>query len=47
MNENAVQFNVDWVLANKAFFSPQTIGTCYGMMSGEGEVAYIFPSILN
>ncbi len=47
VNENAVQFIVDWVLANKAFFNPQTIGTCYGMMSGEGEVAYIFPSILN
>lgn len=47
VNENAVQFIVDWVLANKAFFNPQTIGTCYGMMSSEGEVAYIFPSILN
>ena len=47
VNENAVQFIVDWVLANKAFFNPQTIGTCYGMMGGEGEVAYIFPSILN
>lgn len=47
VNENAVQFLVDWVLANKAFFNPQTIGTCYGMMSSEGEVAYIFPSILN
>ena len=46
-NENAVQFIVDWVLANKAFFNPQTIGTCYGMMSGEGETAYIFPSILS
>ncbi len=54
VNENAVQFIVDWVLANKAFFNPQTIGTCYGMMAtlpgasrGEGEVAYIFPSILS
>ena len=47
VNENAVQFIVDWVLANKAFFNPQTIGTCYGMMSSEGEVAYIFPSILS
>lgn len=47
VNENAVQFIVDWVLANKAFFNPQTIGTCYGMMSNEGEVAYIFPSILS
>ena len=54
MNENAVHFIVDWVLANKAFFNPQTIGTCYGMMAtlpgasrGEGEVAYIFPSILS
>lgn len=47
VNENAVQFIVDWVLANKAFFNPQIIGTCYGMMSGEGEVAYIFPSILS
>ncbi|MDE6260366.1 MAG: DUF927 domain-containing protein [Oscillospiraceae bacterium] len=47
VNENAVQYIVDWVLANKAFFNPQTIGTSYGMMGGEGEVAYIFPSILN
>ncbi len=47
VNENAVQFIVDWVLANKAFFNPQTIGTCYGMMSSEGEMAYIFPSILS
>ena len=47
VNENAVQFIVDWVLANKAFFNPQTIGTCYGMMSSEGETAYIFPSILS
>ena len=47
VNENAVQFIVDWVLANKAFFNPQTIGTCYGMMSSEGEVAYIFPSVLS
>jgi len=47
VNENAVQFIVDWVISNKAFFNPQTIGTCYGMMSGEGGTAYIFPSILN
>lgn len=47
VNENAVQFIVDWVLANKAFFNPQTIGTCYGMMGSEGETAYIFPSILS
>ncbi len=39
VNENAVQFIVDWVLANKAFFNHQTIGTSYGMMSGEGGEA--------
>ena len=47
VNENAVQFLVDWVLANRACFNPQTTGVCYGMLSQGGETAYIFPSILS
>lgn len=47
VNENAVQFVVDWVLTNKAFFSVNSMSVCYGMASETGNVAYIFPSILN
>lgn len=47
VNENAVQFIVDWVLSNKAYFGPNTIGTCLGFTSETGNTAYIFPSMLN
>ena len=47
VNENAVQFIVDWVLSNKAFFRTNSIGTCLGTFSEEGNVVYIFPSVLN
>lgn len=47
VNENAVQFVVDWVLSNKAYFGTHTVGTCLGMTSELGDVAYIFPSMLN
>lgn len=47
VNENAVQFVVDWVLSNKASFGTNVIGTCLGMTSEGGNVAYIFPSMLN
>ena len=30
VNENAVQFIVDWVLSNKAYFGTKAIGTCLG-----------------
>lgn len=46
VNENAVQFVVDWVLSNKAYFGSRAIGTCLGTMSEEGNIAYIFPSML-
>lgn len=47
VNENAVQFVVDWVLSNKAYFGTNAIGTCLGMTSEAGNIAYIFPSMLN
>lgn len=47
VNENAVQFIVDWVLANRACFGANTIGTCLGFTSETGNTAYIFPSLLN
>ena len=47
VNENAVQFVVDWVLSNKAYFGPNTVGTCLGFTSETGNTAYIFPSMLN
>lgn len=47
VNENAVQFVVDWVLSNKASFGTNVVGTCLGMTSDTGGVAYIFPSMLN
>ena len=47
VNENAVQFIVDWVLANKAYFGANAVGTCLGFTSDTGNTAYIFPSMLN
>lgn len=47
VNENAVQFIVDWILSNKAYFGDKAIGTCLGTLSESGNTAYIFPSMLN
>lgn len=47
VNENAVQFVVDWVLSNKAYFGAKAIGTCLGMTSDQGNIVYIYPSLLN
>lgn len=47
VNENAVQFVVDWVLSNKAYFGTSAMGTCLGFTNESGNVAYIFPSTLN
>lgn len=47
VNENATQFIVDWVLANKAYFGTNAIGTCLGFTSESGNTVYIFPSMLN
>lgn len=47
VNENAVQFITDWVVSNRIYFGEKAIGTCLGYMSESGNVAYIFPSILN
>lgn len=47
VNENAVQFIVDWVLSNKAYFGTKAIGTCLGFSSDSGNTVYIFPSMLN
>ncbi|MGN1318901.1 MAG: DUF927 domain-containing protein [Lachnospirales bacterium] len=45
VNENAAQFIVDWIMSNKSCFGSNTIGTCFGYISG--NKAYIYPSILN
>ncbi|MCI8407562.1 MAG: DUF927 domain-containing protein, partial [Oscillospiraceae bacterium] len=37
VNENATQFIVDWVLSNKAYFGPNTVGTCLGFTSDTGN----------
>lgn len=47
VNENAVQYVVDWVLSNKACFGSNAVGTCLGTTSEQGNIAYIFPSMLN
>lgn len=47
VNENAAQFIVDWILSNKAYFGPNTVGTCLGFTSESGNTAYIYPSMLN
>lgn len=47
VNENAVQFVVDWVLSNRLYFGEKAIGTCLGTTSESGNVVYIFPSALN
>ena len=47
VNENAVQFVVDWVLANKAYFGQNAVGTCLGFFSETGNTAYIFPTMFN
>lgn len=47
VNENALQFVIDWVLSNKGQFGTKVIGTCLGFTSDTGNTAYIFPSMLN
>ena len=47
VNENAVQFIVDWILSNKLYFTPGSTGTCYGFIEEARNTAYIFPTILN
>lgn len=47
VNENALQFVVDWVLQNRLYFGEKVIGTCLGTFSKSGNTVYIFPSALN
>ena len=47
VNENALQFVVDWVLQNRLYFGEKAIGTCLGKFSESGNTVYIFPSALN
>ena len=47
VNENALQFVVDWVLQNRLYFGEKAIGTCLGTFSESGNTVYIFPSALN
>ena len=44
VNEKATQCLIDWVLSNQSFFGAGAVGTCYGMMSEDNKVAYIYPS---
>ena len=46
VNENAVQYVVDWVLSNRAYFGSSVIGTCLGFTSDSGDTVYIYPSML-
>lgn len=47
VNENALQFVVDWVLQNRLYFGEKAIGTCLGTFSESRNTVYIFPSALN
>ena len=41
VNENAVQFVVDWVLQNRLYFGEKAIGTCLGTFS-ESETPHTY-----
>ena len=45
VNENAVQYVTDWVLANEQFFGNDH-GICFGYFSESRNIAYIYPSML-
>lgn len=47
VNENAVQYIVDWVLSNQAYFGYAVSGTCYGILSEDKATAWIYPSHLD
>ncbi len=48
VNENAVQFVMDWVLANKTYFDSEVKGTRLGFIEGGGDsTVCIFSSMLN
>ena len=46
VNENAVQFLTDWVLANQNFFGEFATGTCYGFSEFDKGAVYIYPTKL-
>ena len=37
---------MDWILSNKTQFGSNALGTCLGFFSENGNVAYIYPSML-
>ncbi|MGN1031214.1 MAG: DUF927 domain-containing protein [Butyricicoccaceae bacterium] len=47
VNENAVQFIVDWVLSNRAYFHSDCSGTCLGAFDPDGQTVFILPSKLD
>ncbi len=47
VNQNAADYLVDWVNSNQPYFGEDALGTCLGMMSQDGKVAYIYASALN
>lgn len=46
VNENAVQYVTDWVLANEQFFGNDH-GICFGYFSESRNIAYVYPSMLS
>lgn len=47
VNENAVQFIVDWVTSNNNYFGTNSTGKYYGEFTSNKEEVYILPSALN
>lgn len=47
VNENAVQFIIDWILSNKGYFGEKAVGTCLGDINESASIAWVYPSLLN
>ena len=45
VNENAVQFIMDWIGSNKNYFGIDVAGTCYGYE--DNGYVYVFPSLIS
>ena len=42
-----MQYIVDWVMSNQAYFGYAVSGTCYGILSEDKDTAWIYPSCLD
>lgn len=48
VNENAVQFVIDWVISNEAYFVPNVVaGTCLGYITSCKKTVCVLPSMLS